>query len=78
MIDSGSKDVVFVLEQTGGGWRISATRMIEAWTDQDKEQRTAMLSTAADLMARLSQEVADGKYPSPKEFFTEVQQLFGR
>ena len=51
--------------------------MLETWTVQDREQRSGMLIGAADIMARLSQEVGDGKYATAQEFISELQRCFG-
>lgn len=73
-----SPEEAFYLERIEGEWKISAAKTTETWTDQMAEERGAMLNGVTDALARLTQEVSDGKYASAKEFMETVQQMFGR
>lgn len=73
-----SPEEAFYLERIEGEWKISAAKSTETWTDQMAEERGAMLNGVTDTLARLTQEVSDGKFANAKEFMDSLQQMFGR
>ncbi|MGH7178423.1 MAG: hypothetical protein ACREJC_13680, partial [Tepidisphaeraceae bacterium] len=71
-------DDVMILEKTASGWQVSAGRMLENWTPEQRAERGEMMHQAAAALDSVTADLNAGRFASPAELGEALKQIFQR